>query len=127
MLAPSLGQQAPAVADAADDLGRVVRVVGHQQPGARLLVPAEAGDAVVAAVQDAGLAGRRRRRQHGDPRVERRLAAADQPAEHRNPPGPDRLAQHGQAQPVDLDHEQPRDRLRRAPKSRATSRRTSTL
>ena len=96
-----------------DDLGRVLRVVGHEQPGGRLLVPAEAGDAVVVAVQDAALAGRCRRRQHRDPRVERGLAAAHQAAEDRHPPGADRLAQDGQAQPIDLDHQEPRLRLLR--------------
>jgi hypothetical protein len=57
-----MGKQARAIADSANDLGGVLRVVGHHQPGARLLVPAKTGYAVVSTVQDARLTCRGRRR-----------------------------------------------------------------
>ena len=60
MLAPpGLSRPSP-LRDAALDDGGVLGVVGHQQLAGLLLPPAEVGDAVVVAVQDARLAGRRR-------------------------------------------------------------------
>ena len=112
---PVVGKQTRAIADATDDFGRIVRVVGDEQPIARLFVPAKAGDAVVAAVKDPRLACRSRRRQQCDPGVEGRAFVANQAAQNRHPPAPYRVLQYGQAQPVDLDNEEPRRRFRGAP------------
>ena len=71
-------------------------------------VPAEGGDAVVVAVQDAGLAARRHRRQDRLPARQLVAAVAD-PVGHRvdragaHPAGQDRMGQ-----PVDLDDDQAR-------------------
>ena len=64
-------QQALAVRHPAHDLGGVGRVARDHQPLAVPLVPAEGRDAVVVAVEDAGLAGRRHRRQDRLPLGER--------------------------------------------------------
>ena len=109
-----VGKQTRAIADATDDFGRIVGVVGDKQPVARLLVPAEADDAVVSAVKDPRLTGRSRRRQQCDPGVHGR-AVANETGQHRHPPAPYRTVQDVQAQPVDLDDEQPRRRFLGAP------------
>ena len=111
MLAPSSASRPAPSLIATDDLGSIVRVVGHQQPAARLLVPAKAGDAVVVTVQDARLAGRRRGRQHRDPGWSVAAPSRTSRPSTGSPPGPHRLLQDRQAQAVDLDHEQPRHRL----------------
>ena len=108
-------QKARAIADATDDLGGIFRMVGHHQSGAGLLVPAEAGDAVVPTVQDARLTCRRGRRQHRRPGMERGITVAHEPAEHGNPPGADGVLENRKAQPIDLDNEQARLWFSRAP------------
>ena len=72
-----------------------------------LLPPAEVGDAVVVAVQDARLAGRRRRGQQRVPVAELVGAVADPAGHLRHAAGAQRVRQHVVRQAVELDDHQP--------------------
>ena len=101
-------QQALAIRDARHDQRRVGRVARRHQVLAVAFVPAEGRDAVVVAVQDAGLAARRHRRQDRLPLRQLVAAVADH-ARHRvdrsgaHPAGQDRVGE-----PVDLDDHEAR-------------------
>ena len=101
-------EQALAVRDRDYDQRRVDRVARGHQVLAVALVPAEGRDAVVVAVEDAGLAARRHRRQDRLPARQLVAAVAD-PAGHRvdragaHPAGEDRVGE-----PVDLDDHEAR-------------------
>ncbi len=100
-------QEALAVADAALDLGGILGVVGHQEAPRLLLPPAEVGDAVVVAVQDARLAGRGRGGQQGLPVTQLVAAAAKPPGHLRHPAGAHRVAHDVVREAVELDDDEP--------------------
>ena len=103
---PAGAQQTLAVRDALLDLGGVLGVVGHQQPAGLLLPPAEVGDAVVVAVQDARLAGRGGGRQQRIPVAQLVRPAADPAGHHRHSPGAQGVRQHVVGQAVELDDDE---------------------
>jgi hypothetical protein len=91
------------------ELLRIARVVGHDRGVAVLLPPAEGRHVVVAAVQEAGLAGAGLRRPVGLPALEPVRALA-QPARHdRCVAVADRAPQDLVREAVDLQEDDPRD------------------
>ncbi len=99
---PAVGEQATAVAEPPLDLGGVPRAVGDHETARGLVIPAEGGDMAGRAMQDAGLAGRGRRRHAGVPLDEAVRAGADPAAQRGQVPGRDRPPQQWRGQPVDL-------------------------
>ncbi len=103
---PVVRQQALAVGDARDDQGRVGGVARRHEVLAVALVPAEGRDAVVVAVEDARLTGRRHRGQERLP-ARQLVGPVPDPACHRvDRPGADPAGKDRMCQPVDLDDHQ---------------------
>ena len=106
--ARSAGDEPDAARVPALELGAVVGVRAADHPRGFLLDPAERGDVLVRAEQDAGLAGAGLRRQVGLP-LDQLVTLVREPARHRRRRAvADRAPQHRQRQAVDLEEHDPR-------------------
>src|SRR2546428_2202480 len=100
----AVDEQAAAVGDAELDVVRIAGMIRYEESTAVLLEPAEAGDAVVAPVEDARLARGCLRRQQRLPRIEH-VPGGRPTRERRHEAARDRPLQQRKREPVDLDED----------------------
>src|SRR5207248_4253632 len=119
----ALRQESVAVRDPAHDLAGIFGMVRDHEAAGLLVPPPKARDAVVVAVEDAGLARRGLRRQERLPAIEGHAARAEPPREVGSASGAQLFFQDWMRESIDLDKDDARRLCAVPPATRCARRR----